>query len=212
MSNPEQLLEELCASATPRTCRSLKKVHHACKLQYEVHKSKDFSVAGISKLIEDRTPSEQAIRNVTGKHFRALITCWANYTGGKSIKTATPHKSEVEQALYKINDVGLRSLALSIHEKYRKIEKENRQLRNMISEEMLIDRSTRVEKSVQEVLPAKNAIGLTEPEIDALRAVEKVLEENGWVMDINGSIKNDKGRTLFRAGFGTAINKVLSQI
>ena len=48
-------------------------------------------------------------------------------------------------------------------------------------------------------------------ERDALRKAlsEKFLESEGWTVDKHGRIKNDKGRTIFDAGFATALRKIV---
>lgn len=63
----------------------MKRIHDACKSQYEIHKSNDFSVATISKIIENEGPSERAIHNKTGADYKALILAWAAFAGPKKL-------------------------------------------------------------------------------------------------------------------------------
>ena len=84
--SPETLLTALQQDASTRTRRSLTLIHAICSEQH-ASGSNDFSVATIGKLSSGRGgPSPQAIRNVSGKHYRALLSAWAGYADGATRK------------------------------------------------------------------------------------------------------------------------------
>ena len=55
---------------------------------------------------------------------------------------------------------------------------------------------------------------MTNSEISALRQSisETFISEQGWVANKNGGVVNDKGRSIYKAGYITAIKKVLHTI
>lgn len=80
------------------------------------------------------------------------------------------------------------------------------------SGEIVIDRRQNAPQGASAVQPEiLPAFTLTDMERDALRKAlsEKFLESEGWTVDKHGRIKNDKGRTIFDAGFATALRKIV---
>ena len=79
--HPDDLLEQLKKTATPRKQKTLDLIHEVCKEQYE-RGSRDFSVATIARIAEDRGgPGKGTIHNKTGDDYKGLIKAWAEHTG-----------------------------------------------------------------------------------------------------------------------------------
>lgn len=87
--HPDELLEQLKANANTRKQKNLDLIHAVCREQYE-RGSKDFSVATISRIAQERGgPITSAIHNKTGDSFKGLIKAWATHTGGVTRKEGT---------------------------------------------------------------------------------------------------------------------------
>ena len=74
--HPVDLLEQLKANANTRKQKNLDLIHAVCREQYE-RGSKDFSVATISRIAQERGgPATSTIHNKTGDDFKGLIKAW----------------------------------------------------------------------------------------------------------------------------------------
>ena len=213
--SPEQLLAQLLSTASTRRKKSLEVLNEVCKEQYD-RGSKDFSIAMIGGLSAAKNgPAEQSIRNKQGDDFKALISCWASYTGGSTKRTPKLIESPIYALLDKIPDPALRAVMGSILVENKKLKAETALLKKNMN--LVIDRRreklpTGIEISGVEVLPAIS--GLTPLEVEALKACisEKLLDAEGWSVDSSGMILNQRGRKIFPAGFVSAIKKVLKQL
>lgn len=73
---PDELLEKLKETATPRAGRTLDTIYEICREQ-EKRGLTDFSVATIARLGHKRgVPKAQSLRNKTGEPYRALLRCF----------------------------------------------------------------------------------------------------------------------------------------
>jgi hypothetical protein len=73
---PDELLEKLKETATPRAGRTLDTIYEICREQ-EQRGLGDFSVATIARLGHKRgVPKAQSLRNKTGEPYRALLRCF----------------------------------------------------------------------------------------------------------------------------------------
>lgn len=213
MNDPETLFQELYISASERKKKVLKRIHDACKSQYELHKSNDFSVATISKIIENEGPSERAIHNKTGADYKALILAWAAFAGPKKTIKKVSYASQVEQELSLIEDIGLRTLALSLYSQLKQKKSEVNQLRKILESNLTINLATNQK-------PSDQYIDLNITKIDTLLPIEvsalqeaisrSTIETNNWIIDENGAVKAESGRRIFRAGYVSAVKKILS--
>ena len=170
--SPEIVLAALRQDASKRTQQSLALINAICNDQYESG-SKDFSVATIGKLSSaDGGPSPQAIRNVTGRNYRALLAAWANYAEGHTRKPPANKESGVAtDILDMISDAAVRALVGSFLAENRKLKAENMLLKTHAS--VVIDRrpaslnsASKAFTGVQILPPLINLMSL---EIDALR-------------------------------------------
>lgn len=212
--HPDELLDQLKANANPRKQKNLDIIHAVCREQYE-RGSKDFSVATISRIAQERGgPVTSTIHNKTGDDFKGLIKAWASHTGGVIRKVRKETNNPVWDLLDRIPDPAVRSV-MGI------VLAENKKLRgevNLLKQHANIaidyrDKSGDNDKSARpgEYLPAD--IGLTDSEKEALRHAisEKLLTEEGWKEDKHGRILTERGSPIFKIGFATAIRKILGE-
>lgn len=73
---PDELLEKLKETATPRAGKTLDTIYEICREQ-EKRGLTDFSVATIARLGHKRgVPKAQSLRNKPGERYRALLRCF----------------------------------------------------------------------------------------------------------------------------------------
>lgn len=212
--NPEQLLEQLKVSANVRKAKSLDILNSVCREQFE-RSGKDFSIGLIGRLSEEKGgPATQSIRNKTGNDFKALISAWANHTGGSVKRQPKQNDNPLYAILEKIPDPAVRAVVGIVLAENKKLKGEVQLLKR--NSGIIIDlrpvEFVPMKDSEVQVLPALT--GLTASEIEALKfsVSEKFLQNEGWNSDASGRILNEKGRVLFKPGFLSAIKKMLSML
>lgn len=210
--HPDDLLEQLKKTATPRKQRSLELIYEVCREQYE-RGSKDFSVATIARITADRGgPSKGAIHNKTGDDYKGLIKAWAEHTGGVTRKVRqVVSQDPYSELIDKIDNPALRSMMAGILAENRKMRREITLLK--AEEYRVIDmrpRQAEFHEPVQ-LLPASS--GLYPSEMDALRHAvsDRLFKDEGWVCDAEGRVLNEAGRAIFKPGYVTAIRKILGE-
>lgn len=212
--SPEVVLAALQQDASTRTRQSLMLIHTICGEQH-ASGSKDFSVATIGKMSSGRGgPSPQAIRNVSGAHYRALLSAWASYADGATRKPPARVESGVaDDVLDMIADAAVRALVGSFLAENRKLKAENMLLKTQAN--VVIDRRP---VSALSGLPSSTVVQVIPPlsilmplEVDALRHAisDEQLKNMGWTVDAKTGRVSKGGHAVFRAGFATAIKKVL---
>ena len=215
--SPEVVLAALQRDASTRTRKSLTLIHVLCSEQYAIG-SKDFSVATIGRLSSGRGgPSPQAIRNVSGEHYRALLSSWASYVDGTTRKpSARVEAGAADDVLGMIPDAAVRALVGSFLAENRKLKAENTILKTQAN--VVIDRrpasalpNAHESTGVQIVLPLSTLMPL---EVEALRHAisDELLKNMGWSVDAKTGRVTKGGRAIFRPGFITAIKKVLDAV
>lgn len=210
--HPDDLLEQLKKMANVRKQRNLDIIHAVCREQYE-RGSKDFSVATIARIAEERGgPVKGSIHNKTGDDFKGLIKAWAEHTGGVTRKVRKVSPNPYEALIEKIENPALRSMMSGILAENRKLRRENALLKSQTYR--VLDMRPQVSNapiSPIEILPAST--GLLPSELDALRQAisAKLLADEGWTCDEDGRILSDLGRTIFKAGYATAIRKIIGE-
>lgn len=216
-TSPDEVLENLKAQAgNARSRNNLDILHAVCQEQKE-RGSHDFTLPTIGRLSEKaggpkyttiRTQGEQAHR------FQTLIAAWASWSGGitkKTAKCSDAGKNSIVEQLRRYNiDAALVALIGRMEADYRKAVNALNLLKS--KEEIIIDRRKNAPQARQvapmEVLPP---VALSDQEREALKAVlsDTFLQNEGWTIDNAGRIKNQKGRTLFKAGFVPALRKMI---
>ena len=207
--HPDDLLDQLKKTATPRKQKTLDLIHEVCREQYD-RGSKDFSVATIARIAADRGgPSKGAIHNATGDDYKGLIKAWAEHTGGLTRKVRQVSENPYSALIDQIENPALRSMMNGILA-------ENRQMRREITllkaeGNRVIDmrpQSIEPRETIQ-ILPASH--GLYPSEMEALRHAvsDRLLKDEGWTTDSEGRLITETGRALYKPGYVSAIRKIL---
>lgn len=208
--NPDELLEQLKANANPRKQKNLDLIHAVCREQFE-RGSRDFSVATISKIAQERGgPVKSTIHNKTGDDFKGLIKAWADHTGGVTRKIRKVSENPVYAVLDKIADPAVRAVMGAVLAENKKLRGEVNLLK--ANTEVVIDQrqmTASPSRDTIQILPAFT--GLTESEKDALKHAvsEKLMTDEGWTLDDHGRILNAKGRAIQKVGYVTAVLKII---
>lgn len=210
--SPEQLLEQLKTGANARKVKSLDILNSICQEQFE-RGSKDFSIATIGRLSEKKGgPATQSIRNKTGGDFKAIISVWANHTGGSMKRQPKLNDNPLYAILLKITDPAVRAVVGSVLAENKKLRGEVNLLKHNV--QFVIDkRETKFTygetHQAFQILPTFN--NLTEYEMEALRHAisDTLMSDEGWKTDGSGRVMNLHGRVILKAGFVIAIQKVL---
>ncbi|MDA8347040.1 MAG: gamma-mobile-trio protein GmtX [Thermaerobacter sp.] len=208
--HPDQILEQLKATANTRKQKNLDLIHAVCREQYE-RGSRDFSVATIARIAHERGgPTKGSIHNKTGDDFKAIIKAWAEHTGGVTRKERRVSENPYMALIERIDNPAVRSVMASLLAENQKMRRQINLLKANagVVIDMRQQEITSQQESIQ-ILPALP--GLTDSEKEALRLAisEKFLKDEGWSCDERGRIINDKGREIFKVGFATAIRKIL---
>lgn len=213
--SPGQLFETLISGANGRKRKSLEILNVICREQAD-RGSKDFSIALIGRLSTERGgPATQSIRNKTGGDFRALISAWANDAGGSVKRHSKQDESPKSSILEKIPDPGVRAVVGILLAEHKKLQGEVNLLKSQT--EVVIDRRPAVHsqtaaQEVIQVLPAFSGLSVSEMEALAHAVSDKHLQDEGWNGDASGRILNEHGRVVFKAGFVSAIQKILNTL
>lgn len=210
---PKELYNKLYENASARKKKTLQIINEACEAQAGAA-VKDFSISTIARMIEGKGGlSEQGLRNKNAADYRALIDAWAKHC---NTTTKKPAKSSVkgvnDEILSNISDPTTRALVGMIMA-------ENKKLKNELS--VLKQNTTLTIDMRQEIQPASNqsvvvvssASSLTNSEITALTdsVSDEFFQKMQWSYDEYGRVK-EKGRTIYKAGYVTAIKKILDSI
>lgn len=208
---PVELLDLLKSKSNARKQRSLDIINGICQGQVNSG-SKDFSIATVGRLsVEQSGPSPQTIRNKGGEDFRALIATWAEHSRGAMKKPPKIQESGISSILSKINDPAVRSIVGSILATNARLQREVNLLKQHA--EIVIDRrDVTVSKTKHDSQLSGIAEGLTPTEVAALsHAISaELMDQEGWTIEKSGRVVNNLGRTIFKAGFASAIQKSLA--
>lgn len=207
--HPDELLEQLKKTATPRKQRSLDIIYEVCREQYE-RGSRDFSVATIARIAEPRGgPGKGAIHNKTGDDYKGLIKAWAEHTGGVTRKVRQVSENPYSALIDKIENPALRSMMAGILAENRKMRREITLLKAEGNRIIDMRPMAPVSREPVQILPA--SVGLYQSEVEALRHAisDRVLKDEGWTTDAEGRVLNEAGRVIYKPGYVTAIRKVI---
>lgn len=211
--NPNELIKQLTDKASTRKKNSLEKIHNICREQYE-RGSKDFSIPTIAKIsVEYGGVSEQTIRNKGGSDYRALLKAWADYSEGYTTKPKNNKQSTIaDTVLDGIKDPTIRALVGVILAENKKLKSENSLLKSQTI--LTIDMRQRQNNltlpvSSLEAIPQSESLLPTELSALEHAISDELFSYQGWTADAQGRVKN-KGMQLYKAGYVTAIKKILS--
>lgn len=211
--HPDELLEQLKANANPRKQKNLELIHAVCREQHE-RGSRDFSVATISKIAQERGgPVKSTIHNKTGDDFKGLIKAWADHAGGVTRKVRKVSENPVYAVLDKIPDPAVRAVMGAVLAENKKLRGEVNLLKANTA--VVIDQTqmnVNPSRETIQILPALT--GLTDSEKEALQHAvsETFLQDEGWSQDDYGRVFNAKGRAIYKIGYLTALRKILGVV
>ena len=209
--HPDDLLDQLKKTASPRKQQTLDLIYDVCREQYE-RGSKDFSVATIARIAADRGgPSKGAIHNKTGDDYKGLIKAWAEHTGGVTRKVRQVSENPYTELISKIENPALRSMMAGILAENRQMRREITLLKAEGNRVIDMRPSRDAPREAVQILPAST--GLYPTEIEALRHAvsDRLLRDEGWMCDAEGRVLNEVGRVVFKAGYMSAIRKIIGE-
>ncbi len=203
-------LEALCTGADPRKASSLRLIHAICVEQQD-RGSTDYSIATIGRVSAARGgPAAGAIRNKTGEAYRALIKTFADSVGSKARKTNDANGAQVDLILEGVIDPVLRARLGLLLAELRATRAQLLAARYLANQTATLD----LAQSISDEHTPRPPLHLSPLEVRALENAlsTTTLEHWGWRADESGRILTDTGRTVFAAGFVTAIGKVLESL
>lgn len=218
----QSFLENLKKDKSSHTQASLDKLNTLLEKRFN-NCEQDYSIATIGRISTmNGGVGTVSIRNKTGKHYYLLIKEWATLVDTTTKKPPKCHsrKNEVSsdmELLKKLDDPAMRAVFGQIIAEKKKLKAENHILKQQT--EVIVDmRPNQVFSAGQvqqqvEIIPSLTGV-LVNSEIEALRDAidENNLLNRGWIVSRLGSIKDENGRSLFKSGFVSAIQKILAEI
>lgn len=210
--HPNELFSKFYENASTRKKKTLELINNACKKQSESD-IKDFSIGTIARLIaDDGGPSEQALRNKNAEDYRVLISQWAEYYKTTTKKPKKEKRTTVnDDILASISEPTTKALVGMLMAENKKLKRENSLLKEQTT--FTIDMRPQNDISKNKDVIIESSYKLKDTEIDALRnAISKVfMKHQGWTTDNYGRVKED-GIQIYKAGYVTAIQKILNEI
>jgi hypothetical protein len=178
--------------------------------EHKKSRSRDYSIATLGALIySNGGPSTQSIRNKGGKDYRDVIDLFKlKFVTVKGLSDPIPYDGidNHDTFLRRIDDPSIRAVVGMALREAKEVKKELKLLKR-----------TPYNISVSSIgkgyniNPAGSPL-LTEGELEALNQAisPKLIRESGWVIDENtGRVKDEIGNTIYKAGYITAIRKIL---
>ncbi len=207
---PKQLLNTFLASASERKVRSLQLIYDICEELCKTP-SKSVTVANVGRISQERGgPGAPALRNAAGEHYRLLIQAFAKQSGGlKAPKVGK--QAALDEILEGVNDQVLRARISLLVAELSSCKAQILALRHLANQTSVLDLRGLQEGTVQ--APAgKPGLNMTLQEMAALEAAigPETLEHWGWTKAANGRVSSESGQIVFRAGFITAVEKVIA--
>ena len=208
--SPKQLLDTFLASASERKARSLQLIYDICEELCKTP-SKSVTVANVGRISQERGgPGAPALRNAAGEHYRLLIQAFAKQSGGmKAPKVGK--QAALDEILEGVNDQVLRARISLLVAELSSCKAQILALRHLANQTSVLDLRGLQEGAVQ-ASAGKPGLNMTLQEMAALEAAisPETLEHWGWTKAANGRVSSESGQIVFRAGFITAVEKVIA--
>ena len=207
---PKQLLDTFLVSASERKARSLQLIYDICE---ELRKtpSKSVTVANVGRISQERGgPGAPALRNAAGEHYRLLIQAFAKQSGGIKVPKVGK-QADLDEILEGVNDPVLRARVSLLVAELSSCKAQILALRHLANQTSVLDLRGGNEAAVHEPVD-KRGLELTLQEMAALEAAisPATLEHWGWTKAPTGRVSSESGQIVFRAGFVTAVEKVIA--
>ncbi|MFJ7649175.1 gamma-mobile-trio protein GmtX [Lysinibacillus sp. NPDC097279] len=211
--HPDELFSKFYENASTRKKKTLELINNACIKQAESD-IRDFSIGNIARLIaDDGGPSEQALRNKNAEDYRALISQWAKYYKTNTKKPKKEKRTTInDDILASISESTTKALVGMLIAENKKLKRENSLLKEQTT--FTIDM-----RPINDISKNKNGVivepsyNLTDTEMDALNNAisNEFMNQQGWTTDNYGRVK-ENGIQIYKAGYVTAIQKILNKI
>jgi len=197
---PDDLLEKLKDTASPRASSTLDTIYEIC-MEQKHRGLDDFSVATIARLGHKRgVPKAQSLRNKTGKIYRALISSFEeNHRGAKTRVEARTENDWIEEIENPKHMLLARIQAAELAAA-------NKKLRDFVPP------GTRIEvRDYQNENVAADST-LSDVERRALKHIisDEFLGEWGFSIGEDGEIVDGTGTVVFKIATVDAVKKVLA--
>lgn len=209
--DPKLFLAELCKHASPRKAQSLELIYTICTEQ-AARGSRDYSIVTIGTLSSERGgPSSAAIRNKPGEDYRALIKAFSESVQGFSKKKREPESSDGEDILEGTHDPVLKARIRLMLAEMKCLRGQLLAARGLANQNAVLTLENDLHPTSPETA-RQDEFALTLQETNALRDAisTSTMEHWGWQLDKAGRVMTESGQIVFRAGFGTAIQKVIN--
>ena len=217
--HPDEVLRALLDKG-PRSQKAtnLNALHSVCAAQYAIKNQamRDFSLPAIGRICEENGIFKgRVLYNAASQDYVELIKSWATFSGTPSIK---PPKKDVPPPaghayLLRIDDPAVRSIMQSVIVERDKLKA---QLALLKSKSQIVVNQRPLGATIA---PGDSGVPileigaqLTESERDAQRrAISKgFLADQGWSVQPDGEIVNDRNRVIYDPGYASAIKKVVA--
>jgi hypothetical protein len=230
--HPNLLCEALLEATThPEKRRNLQLLHKVCRERHALGSS-DFSLKSIAVALADRGgPKGKTLWNPSSADYRTLVEAWRVHSAPNeqrqrngSAALSSQRGDETQDSLLRhISDPATRIL---LAQRLKELDALRAQVNILKSQSNLtIDKRQRIhEKSTTEVTPDGVTVEIqTGPTLNALEreALEHAISQElwrdeGWHAEKLGRVVKSVGnegnsRTIFKAGFVTAVRKILGK-
>ena len=164
-------------------------------------------------IADDGGLSEQALRNKNAEDYRVLISQWAEYYKATTKKPKKEKTSTVnDDILASISEPTTKALVGMLMSENKKLKREN----SLLKEQTTLTIDMRPINDIsrnKDVVIIEPSYNLTDTEIDALRNAisNEFMNHQGWTTDNYGRVK-ENGIQVYKAGYVTAIQKILNKI
>lgn len=209
--DPKQLLETFLVSASERKTRSLRLIFDICE-ELCKHPSKNVTVANVGRISQERGgPGAPALRNAAGEQYRLLIDAFAKQADGSKSKT-TGKSAALEEILEGVNDQVLRTRVSLLLAELASCRAQLLALRHLANQTAVLDLRKQEPESVLPASTEKPSLEFSLQEMSAMEAAisSETLSHWGWQKDSSGRVSSESGQIVFRAGFVTAIEKLVA--
>lgn len=199
---PNQLLEKLKATASPKACRTLDAIYEIC-VEQEKRGLDDFSVATIARLGHKRgVPKAQSMRNKTGEQYRALLRSFEEQHPRSKSRTELKEKDDWIEEIQNPKHKLLARIQAS------ELAAANKKLRDFVPP------GTRIE--VRDYQNEAWADGRTLNDLER-RALEYIISEEflgtwGFSVSEYGEVLDGNGTVVLRAATVDAVKKAITYL
>lgn len=205
MENSQDLvdiLEKLKSGASRKKISSLEIINAVCKEQIE-RGSKNLTIAMVGRLSSTLgDPSEQAIRNASGKAYQILIEEWRK----RHVAEKTVIR-KINSEFRWIEDIDKPNIRWHAEDFRNRFIMQRNEL-NLIKQITEFNIDMRPIKSTNST---ERGLSLSDIERRAIEHCisDENLEVNGWRIDERGQILGPRNNQVFKPGFSNAIRKIL---